>query len=1808
MKQSSIDSSSSSARRRSLAFLASAITMGSIADQQAAGDDRASPRNLSSSSLDLHRPSTAIGTVSPAVAGASSESKPGLAPPIGEPLHKPLSSGLPTVESPTEDARPSPMRNPNRPRLVAKGATREDAVPSALTEFLKMDAATPGGNGRAKVHKTAAAMYADAYRSSSDEDGPDIQKPASRQPDRSAPKRKGKEEDTEHAVARHKGKAPSGRRGSADHRSGMSNLSRAESGRSTAGSSEAKRSALSVSPKASRAAVKGTFSAAPAGPSMGGYVSPFYVAPLTSVDGGIGSRSSRPTGRRASASSRSIASDESKSVKSAWSGSGPQASRKGSQRAGSSKTSKKAPGDVDAASQDLESAARRTKSHTNLKAAAKEAEGTEPSHGRTAADRPPEPEEAATSSSALQARRPSLGIPAPSKASGASLTAAAAAPVSPSQNRSRSASSSSMFGQRLFRRPRTAGGDMSAHPVPSLQDPQAAEPSQRAASYDLLASPTDSIEFEMLDTSAKTLDVSRPQRGNSIGDVGRLSHDVPRAPNELTASGDREPRGRSNSIASIDVRNVGGRGGSNYGRASSDAYGADRASGDAVDRRGFSPSRLESSGGAANLFGGGGAPRQRTSSLLPTFGFGRTRTSSNAGAGSATPGGGRSGARSPEFGHDGSSSVAGLPAHESGPKSFAAALAGIAAGESLAQGGGGMRRKSSFRALTGSRKGSASGPGGEFKARNNSTSLHPEEYVPRTSRDSGDESRSAGRASISSTRRSSSSRTSFQRRPSSRNHDSATDLDSPGNAVAKRPPKETAPLSDESPEEYAERIADTVPKTEIAAVLASSADPFYTAALRHHMTIFWFNGNALDIALRKLLMDLHLPKETQQIDRVMEAFAKRYNECNDGLFASDDQPYILSFSLMMLHTDAFNKNAKHKMTKADYLRNTGPSGVPTEILEYLYDNLTFTQFIYVEDKDDLQRRANEAALGLSAFPGGSGGGNGAGIGGPSLYSAGATASQVARARIDPYYLIAQGKLGELRADIDHLIPEDTPFSYTGTLAGFDIDRLNAAFLHAPSIEIATGRSAATAAAPAAPPPSHWIGLEAAAHMQLHQPPPPPTQQPDEVVSLKVTKVGVVSRKDDVGDGGRKAASRKWKTCGLLLTGSQLLLFKDIVWTTALQSQILDQVGHSQLSNGIGPSGPDDAEPVEGGVVISPRITYFRPDGVISLADAVAVKDNTYVKYDFVFRLLASKGRQYLIQAQNEDDMNDWIHKINFCACFRTCDLKIRGLDLSSRASFAEAAASSSLGRRDSRSQARRPSAASEARSFASEGFKLSHSSTFSSMSDIDSQLGPDSGSTLSRPRSSAAMAAAAARPLSPTTTATPGADEDRDEDREELDEQGDEAYRSLSPDSRSRASSRASSSHIMPLLQKRLAARRELMLQKIEETGVALKKVTDVLDEELRLARHFAVLTPFQKMTRDRIEAAALPLSRKIKQLRLELAKEESRVRILKLDLAAGERLARSAVPSLRLSTSFVNDAKRAPGSQLATPQLLELSGMSETQAGFEDMFGSPPSTATGSGTGTSTAVATPTAATRSFDPEVTSPIEAAGRARLAQSQRRPSSDASAAAAGGSNAPPSHGTLPSSRITKPAHQQRHLTNLNSVSEQPADESPVLASAPRLGGPDDSFASSKPSDADADAEGDLASADATDVTDVTDADDEDDDGRLDAGGARREADRGGDRRQSSLPVEAKEATEGSVSPSRSSVSRSSASFEARRGDVSTDSLPVEADEEVPEEWDMSRLARDGGNRISLVDLPSPGELQEATTRRFIFGVSESSTVG
>jgi Sec7-like guanine-nucleotide exchange factor len=85
--------------------------------------------------------------------------------------------------------------------------------------------------------------------------------------------------------------------------------------------------------------------------------------------------------------------------------------------------------------------------------------------------------------------------------------------------------------------------------------------------------------------------------------------------------------------------------------------------------------------------------------------------------------------------------------------------------------------------------------------------------------------------------------------------------------------------------------------------LSNRSDAFYASSIGHYLAITTdFFDLPLDIALRQCLLDVSLPPETQQIDRLLEAFARRYCDCNPGLY-SHDTTHLLAFSLIMLSTD-----------------------------------------------------------------------------------------------------------------------------------------------------------------------------------------------------------------------------------------------------------------------------------------------------------------------------------------------------------------------------------------------------------------------------------------------------------------------------------------------------------------------------------------------------------------------------------------------------------------------------------------------------------------------------------------------------------------------------------------------------------------------------------------------------------------------------------------------------------------------------------------------------------------------------------------
>lgn len=138
--------------------------------------------------------------------------------------------------------------------------------------------------------------------------------------------------------------------------------------------------------------------------------------------------------------------------------------------------------------------------------------------------------------------------------------------------------------------------------------------------------------------------------------------------------------------------------------------------------------------------------------------------------------------------------------------------------------------------------------------------------------------------------------------------------------------------TDDTPETYLKKVNELKLGSYMVGMLAKHDDVFSRAVLRKQVEYFNFEDYPLDMALRKFLMSARLPKETQQIDRMLEAFAFRYHQCNPTIYSSAENAYFIVFSLVILQTDVFNKNNKFKMQKSDYYKNTQSAEISKDIL------------------------------------------------------------------------------------------------------------------------------------------------------------------------------------------------------------------------------------------------------------------------------------------------------------------------------------------------------------------------------------------------------------------------------------------------------------------------------------------------------------------------------------------------------------------------------------------------------------------------------------------------------------------------------------------------------------------------------------------------------------------------------------------------------------------------------------------------------------------------------------------------------------
>ncbi|KAG1054230.1 hypothetical protein G6F43_003740 [Rhizopus delemar] len=96
------------------------------------------------------------------------------------------------------------------------------------------------------------------------------------------------------------------------------------------------------------------------------------------------------------------------------------------------------------------------------------------------------------------------------------------------------------------------------------------------------------------------------------------------------------------------------------------------------------------------------------------------------------------------------------------------------------------------------------------------------------------------------------------------------------------------------------------------------------SALNEYMSYFDFKTMRIDNSFRKVCSKLYFRAEAQQIDRILEAFAQRYWECNPKtVFRNADTVYAIVYSLLLLNTDLHVAQGNYtRMTRQTFIRNT----------------------------------------------------------------------------------------------------------------------------------------------------------------------------------------------------------------------------------------------------------------------------------------------------------------------------------------------------------------------------------------------------------------------------------------------------------------------------------------------------------------------------------------------------------------------------------------------------------------------------------------------------------------------------------------------------------------------------------------------------------------------------------------------------------------------------------------------------------------------------------------------------------------------
>ncbi|KAL4659847.1 PH and SEC7 domain-containing protein 2-like isoform X1, partial [Arapaima gigas] len=130
-----------------------------------------------------------------------------------------------------------------------------------------------------------------------------------------------------------------------------------------------------------------------------------------------------------------------------------------------------------------------------------------------------------------------------------------------------------------------------------------------------------------------------------------------------------------------------------------------------------------------------------------------------------------------------------------------------------------------------------------------------------------------------------------------------------------------------------------------------------------YLCFFDFKDMTLERALRVFLKAFPLIGETQERERILVHFSRRFCSCNPDSVLSEDATHTLTCALMLLNTDLHGHNIGKKMSCQQFISNldglNNGSDFPKDLLKALYNSIKNEKLDWAMEEEELKKSLSE---------------------------------------------------------------------------------------------------------------------------------------------------------------------------------------------------------------------------------------------------------------------------------------------------------------------------------------------------------------------------------------------------------------------------------------------------------------------------------------------------------------------------------------------------------------------------------------------------------------------------------------------------------------------------------------------------------------------------------------------------------------------------------------------------------------------------------------------------------------------------------